>query len=208
MTKIQSMISRALADSDLIQHESNRRPGAVSSLIEALEGAKDALCDGQTLAELAKRDDAFNTQFYVESAYEQIESALALIDRDDDLADQLAQIIGLLAELSEQRARDRAAQENRNAAYVLFKEYFDRLVRLDAQTVDNNLKYGYVGTEHGICGELSFNDNRGYIYVETSFSNTTFCITPTNGRRESFELEIREEADFLAAMAEMYALEV
>lgn len=206
MTKIQTMISALLADSELIQRESERRPGAVSSLIEALEGAKDALCDGQTLAELAKRRHAFNTQRYVESAFDQIQNALDLLNRDDGLEDQLAQIIGLLAELSEQRARDRAAQENRDAAYKLFKEYFDELTVNTAETLDRNLKEGYVDTEHGVCGELSFNDNRGYIYVETVFDNTTLYVTPVNGRRESFELDSEEEAEFLAAMAEVYAL--
>ena len=205
MTKIQNMLSRLLADSELFQQEiGSRRPGAVSSLIEALESAKDALRGGQALAELV-RDD-FNSRFFIESAYEQIENALGMINHDADLKDQLAEIIGLLAELSGQRARARAAQENRNAAFAIFEDYLKRLISWDAETIDRNLSSGYVDTEHGICGELSFNDGRGYIHVKTVFERTVFYVTPTNGRTETFELTIEEEREFLAAMAEVYAL--
>ena len=204
MTKIQNMLSRLLADSELFQQEiGSRRPGAVSSLIEALESAKNALRDGQALAKI---NSDFNSRFFVESAYEQIESALGMINHDADLADQLAQIIGLLAELSGQRARDKAAQENRNAAFAIFEDYLKRLISWDAETIDRNLGYGYVDTDHGVCGELSFNGGRGYIHVKTVFERTVFYVTPTNGHTETFELSIEEQREFLAAMAEVYAL--
>lgn len=202
MTKIQSIIAHALASSDLVKSENARRERADSTervtLRSELTAAAEALCDGAYLETLPEE---LRKRWAIEAAHEALESACDIAENADFFEDELADLVMRLWELKRLKAEDEKRQRNREQAFALFKECYSDVINNTPDCVDDNNAPGFVDTEMGVCGELAFNYQKGYVYVATVYEETTFFVTPNDGRTEHFSLDKDENRAFLAAIA-------
>lgn len=202
MTKIQSIIARALASADLVKSENSRRERADSTervtLRSELNAAAEALCDGAYLETLP---EGLRKRWAIEAAHEALENACDIAENADCFEDELAGIVMRLRELKRLKAEDEKRQRNREQAFALFKECYSDVINNAPEYVDDNQSPGFVRTEMGVCGELIFNYQKGHVRVLTVYEDTSFIVTPNDGTPERFVLSTDEERDFQAAIA-------
>lgn len=107
MTKIQSIIARALASADLVKSENSRRERADSTervtLRSELNAAAEALCDGAYLETLP---EGLRKRWAIEAAHEALENACDIAENADCFEDELAGIVMRLRELKRLKAED------------------------------------------------------------------------------------------------------
>lgn len=203
MTKIQSIIAHTLASSDLVKSENTRRERADSTervtLRSELIAAAEALCDGAYLATLPEE---LRKRWAIEAAHEALENACDIAENIDCFEDELAGIVMRLWELKRLKAEDEKRQRNREQAFALFKECYSDVINNTPDYVDDNNAPGFVDTEMGVCGELVFNYQKGHVRVLTVYGDTTFIVEPSDGTPERFTLELAEEREFQAAIAD------
>lgn len=203
MTKIQSIIAHTLASADLVKSENSRRERADSTervtLRSELNAAAEALCDGAYLETLP---EGLRKRWAIEAAHEALENACDIAENADFFEDELADLVMRLWELKRLKAEDEKRQRNREQAFALFKECYSDVINNTPDYVDDNNAPGFVNTEMGVCGELVFNYQKGYVRVLTVYGDTAFIVEPNGGTPERFTLELAEEREFQAAIAD------
>lgn len=204
MSKIQKLIAHTLASSDLVKSENARRERADSTervtLRSELNAAAEALADGAYLATLPEE---LRKQWVIDAAHEALEDACGITENADFyFEEELAGIVMRLWELKRLKAEDEKRQRNREQAFALFKECYSDVINNTPDYVDDNNAPGFVDTEMGVCGELVFNYQKGYVRVLTVYGDTTFIVEPNDGTPERFTLELAEEREFQAAIAD------
>lgn len=203
MSKIQKLIAHTLASSDLVKPENARRERADSTeritLRSELNAAAEALADGTYLETLPEE---LRKRWAIDAAHEALENACDIAENADFFEDELADLVMRLWELKRLKAEDEKRQRNREQAFALFKECYSDVTNNAAEYVDDNQSPGFVRTEMGVCGELVFNYQKGYVRVLTVYEDTSFIVTPNDGTPERFVLSTDEERDFQAAIAD------
>lgn len=202
MTKIQKLIAHTLASFDLVKSENARRERAESTervtLRSELNAAAEALADGAYLETLPEE---LRKRWAIEAAHEALENACDITENVDFFEDELADLVMRLYELKRLKAEDEKRQRNREQAFALFKECYSDVINNTPEYADDNNAPGFVRTEMGVCGELIFNYQKGYVRVLTVYEDTAFIVTPNDGTPERFVLSTDEERDFQAAIA-------
>ena len=203
MSKIQKLIAHTLASSDLVKSENARRERADSTeritLRSGLNAAAEALADGAYLETLPEE---LRKQWAIDAAHEALENACDIAENADFFEDELADVVMRLYELKRLEAEDEKRQRNREQAFALFKECYSDVTNNAPEYVDDNQSPGFVRTEMGVCGELIFNYQKGRVRVLTVYEDTTFIVTPNDGKPERFVLSTDEEREFQAAIAD------
>ena len=203
MSKIQKLIAHTLASSDLVKSENARRERADSTeritLRSELNAAAEALADGAYLETLS---EGLRKRWAIDAAHEALENACDIAENADFFEDELADLVMRLNELKRLKAEDEKRQRNREQAFALFKECYSDVINNAPEYVDDNQSPGFVRTEMGVCGELIFNHQKGRVRVLTVYEDTSFIVTPNDGKPERFVLSTDEERDFQAAIAD------